>query len=88
MKELRRLSVSFIYSNVDAYYPTKPLTYISHLLGYEGKGSLFGYMKRQGWDHCTSAGGGTVAPIFRDFQVNFPDPEWAGTRNLHHRTSV
>lgn len=70
-KELRRLSVSFALPNVDAFYPTKPLSYISHLLGYEGKGSLFSYMKRQGWITALSAGGGNSGSNFRDYQVNF-----------------
>lgn len=84
MKELRRLSVSFALPNVDAYYPTKPLTYISHLLGYEGKGSLFGYMKRQGWITALSAGGGNSGSNFRDFQVNFS----LTPKGLEHETSI
>lgn len=70
-KEVRRLSVSFSLPNVDDKYTTKPLTYISHLLGHEGKGSLLSYMKRQGWITALSAGGGINGSNFRDFQVNF-----------------
>ena len=84
LKELRRLSVSFALPNVDASYPTKPLTYISHLLGYEGKGSLFGYMKRQGWISALSAGGGIGGSNFRDFQVNFS----LTPKGLEHETSI
>lgn len=71
LKELRRLSVSFCLPNVDNRYKTKPLTYLSHLLGYEGKGSLLSYLKRQGWITALSAGGGINGSNFRDFQVNF-----------------
>ena len=71
IKELRRLSVSFAFPATDQYYQTKPLTYISHLLGYEGNGSLFAYLKRKGWISALSAGGGVSGSNFRDFQVNF-----------------
>jgi len=84
LKELRRLSISFALPNVDAYYATKPLTYISHLLGYEGKGSLFGYMKRQGWITALSAGGGNNGSNFRDFQVNFS----LTPKGLEHETAI
>ena len=70
-KDVRRLSVSFALPNVDDRYTTKPLTYISHLLGHEGKGSLLSYMKRQGWITALSAGGGVNGSNFRDFQINF-----------------
>ncbi len=71
LKEIRRLSVSFNLPNVDDKYKTKPLTYLSHLIGYEGKGSLLSYLKRQGWITALSAGGGINGANFRDFQVNF-----------------
>ncbi|WP_024871068.1 insulinase family protein [Tolumonas lignilytica] len=84
LKELRRLSVSFALPNVDADYQTKPLTYISHLLGDEGKGSLFAYMKRKGWISALSAGGGVGGSNFRDFQVNFS----LTPKGLKYETSI
>ena len=84
LQELRRLSVSFALPNVDAYYPIKPLTYISHLIGYEGKGSLLSYMKRQGWISALSAGGGVGGSNFRDFQINFS----LTPKGLEHETSI
>lgn len=37
-------------------YKKKPMKYVAHLLGHEAKGSLFSYLKKQGWVVSLSTG--------------------------------
>ena len=41
---------------VEPYYHTKPLYYLSHLLGHEGEGSLLSWLKSQNLAEGLSAG--------------------------------
>src|SRR5207253_1892456 len=37
-------------------YASKSLHYVEHILGYEGKGSLFSLLRRRGWATALTAG--------------------------------
>ncbi|RLV60349.1 insulinase family protein [Parashewanella curva] len=69
VKSQRRLTISFLLPNVEEYYPSKPLTFISHLLGNETKGSLLSYLKSKGWVNNLSSGGGASGYNFKDFSI-------------------
>ncbi|QBF84099.1 insulinase family protein [Shewanella maritima] len=69
LKEQRRVSISFCLDGIDKYYQRKPLTFISHLLGNEGPGSLLAYLKEQNWANNLSAGGGVNGYNFKDYAV-------------------
>lgn len=71
IKEVRKLTLSFSLPCVDHLYPTKPLSYIAHLLGYEGPGSLMMYLKDQGYINTLAAGGGINGSNFREFTVSY-----------------
>lgn len=47
--ELRRLDLSFPLPPTHLHYRTKPAQYIASLLGHEGEGSLYAYLKEKGW---------------------------------------
>ncbi len=84
IKESRKLVVSFALPSIEPLYRTKPLTFISHLLGYEGKGSLYAWLKHQGWVNTLSAGSGVGGSNFKDFCVSFGlTPE-----GVHHEGSI
>ena len=53
-------SVSFFFPIPSTLYEfdTKPVSYIANLLGHEGKGSVYAYLKRKGWVETLSAGQG------------------------------
>lgn len=70
IKVARRLIVSFAFPDVHSMYQTKPLEYLSHLLGDEGQGSLLWHMKKQDWVTNLNAGGGINGSNFKDFNVN------------------
>ncbi|RJG48684.1 insulinase family protein [Motilimonas pumila] len=71
VKDTKKLFVSFALPDISQYYQTKPLTYLSHLLGNEYPKSLFSVLKQQGWINTLSAGGGISGSNFKDFSVSF-----------------
>ncbi|VFM95378.1 MAG: Secreted Zn-dependent peptidases, insulinase-like [Candidatus Kentron sp. G] len=56
IEDRRRLRLTFPVPPLLAHYKTKPLYYISHLLGHEGEGSLLSLLKTRGWAEALSAG--------------------------------
>ncbi|MEP4891989.1 MAG: insulinase family protein [Aliiglaciecola sp.] len=70
IKDARRLIVSFALPDMQLYNASKPLEFISHLLGDEGNGSLLNHYKRLNWATNLSAGGGINGNGFKDFNVN------------------
>ena len=84
IKENRKLVVCFALPSIEPLYRTKPLTFLSHLLGYEGKGSLFSWLKQQGWVNTLSAGSGVGGSNFKDFCISFGlTPE-----GVHHEGTI
>lgn len=71
LKEVRKLSLAFHLPNQDRFYKTKPLNYLGHLLGYEGDGSLMLHLKRLGYIHSLTAGGGVSGSNFREFTLAY-----------------
>ncbi len=70
LKEQRRVAITFPLPAIDRFYQRKPLTFISHLLGYEGKGSLLSHLKEQGLAINLSAGGGVNGYNFKDYNIS------------------
>ena len=64
-------SVSFVFPipSTAREYSTKPLSYISNLLGHEGEGSLFSVLKQAGWAEGLSAGSGYLDEVQGQFNV-------------------
>jgi insulysin len=54
----RRLQLSFPMPNYSDRYRSKPLAYISNLIGHEGEGSLLSVLKAEGWAEGLGAGTG------------------------------
>jgi insulysin len=55
---LRELQLSFPMPNYSERYRSKPLYYLSNLIGHEGEGSLLSSLKSQGWAEALGAGTG------------------------------
>ncbi|WP_273857405.1 insulinase family protein [Photobacterium sp. GSS17] len=70
LKEVRKLTLSFALPSVDGYYRQKPLSYIAHLLGNEGTGSLMSVLKKSGLINTLAAGGGVSGSNFREFTIS------------------
>lgn len=70
IKDIRKLTLSFTMPSVDAYYQQKPLSYIAHMLGNEGTGSLMSVLKSRELINTLSAGGGVNGSNFREFTIS------------------
>jgi insulysin len=56
IKEKRSLSLMFELPSVELYYHSKPLYYLTNLIGHEGEGSLLSWLKEQQFAEGLSAG--------------------------------
>ncbi|MDX1705038.1 insulinase family protein [Pseudidiomarina sp.] len=70
IKEARRLIMAFALPGIDADYACKTTSYIAHLLGYEGPGSLYSVLHQQHLVNSLAAGGGISGSNFKDFNIN------------------
>jgi len=81
IKEQKRVALTFSLPAIDPFYKHKPLTFISHLLGYEGNGSLLSYLKDNDLAVNLSAGGGVNGYNFKDYNISIQLTE-KGVANL------
>lgn len=49
MKDYHSVEINWALPSLLNYYRTKPLHYISHLIGHEGRGSILSYLKKKVW---------------------------------------
>jgi secreted Zn-dependent insulinase-like peptidase len=70
-KHMQKLIVGFAMPSIKGLYKHKSLSFLAHLLGYEGEGSLYSILKAQGWINTLSAGGGVSGSNFKDFNISF-----------------
>lgn len=56
LQDEQRLTLTFPLPPVQAYFRSKPLSYLSNLLGHEGEGSLLALLKHKGWADSLWAG--------------------------------
>lgn len=70
VRDVRTLELSFTFPDESAYYATKPGSFLSHLIGHEGEGSILSYLKKQGWANGMSAGAGNGASGFEFFKIS------------------
>ncbi len=54
----RSLTLSWPMPDINALYRSKPLSYISNLIGHEGEGSLLSLLKSEGWAEALGSGTG------------------------------
>ena len=67
----RSLSLVFPIPSTKQYYRDKPFHYLSNLIGHEGKGSLFSFLKRQGLVESLSAGTGIDTGAEATFNLSY-----------------
>ncbi|MGQ4276275.1 insulinase family protein [Pseudidiomarina sp. E22-M8] len=70
IKDARRLILAFALPGIDDDYAHKSTSFIAHLLGYEGPGSLFAELHHRNLINSLSAGGGISGSNFKDFNIN------------------
>ncbi|OUS34959.1 peptidase M16 ['Osedax' symbiont bacterium Rs2_46_30_T18] len=85
LKDFRRLTLSFPTPAAKAMYKLKPLSFISSLVGYEGRGSLMAHLKQQGYANGLSAGGAHHSEVESSFQISISLTQ-KGYENLNQVT--
>jgi insulysin len=70
IKDVRQLALSWLVPSLQSGYRSKPASFISHLLGHEGKGSLLSLLKGRGWVDALAAGQSLSAHDFAFFDVS------------------
>jgi hypothetical protein len=60
VSEGHTLRVKWVIPGMEEHWREMPDSFLSHLLGHEGKGSLFAQLKDQGLVKALSAGGGQL----------------------------
>ena len=76
IKELHKLNITFALPEINSWYKTKIISFAAHIIGYEGRGSLFEYLKEQGLINALSAGNGISGSNFKDFNISLELTEW------------
>ena len=84
LQTARRMIVTFALPGLHLDYRTKPLNYLSHLIGDEGEGSLLACLKAKNWVTNLIAGSGIEGDDFKDFNVSFQLTE----EGLNNRDSI
>src|SRR5690606_33658381 len=70
-RDTQKLVVSFALPDIQRWYRHKLISFIAHLLGDEGPGSLLSYLKQQELVNQLSAGGGIDGSNYKDFTIAF-----------------
>ncbi|CAA0081617.1 Protease 3 [BD1-7 clade bacterium] len=69
-KQIRELSLLFPMPDYQEDYHSKPTLALGHILGHEGAGSLYAYLKKNNWIESLSAGGGLSYQGGSVFSIN------------------
>ncbi len=70
VKELHKLNITFPLPGIDQFYKSKIISFIAHLIGDEGEGSLFERLKELGLINALAAGNGISGSNFKDFNIS------------------
>ena len=70
VKELHKLNLTFPLPDMSELYTNKMLSFLAHIMGHEGKGSLFEALKDLGYINALSAGNGISGSNFKDFNIS------------------
>lgn len=70
-KTAHRLVLSFVLPDIQPWYPYKIVSFLAHMLGDEGPGSLMSLLKAEGLVNGLSAGGGIDGSNYKDFTLAF-----------------
>jgi len=69
IKDTRTLTVSWVLPALRSQWRSKPLSYLSHLIGHEGPGSILSALMARGWATGLYAGESEETTCFSKFDV-------------------
>lgn len=70
-KPTHRLVLSFALPDIQPWYRFKLISFLAHLIGDEGPGSLLSHLKHAGLVNALNAGGGIDGSNYKDFTIAF-----------------
>lgn len=70
IKDLKVFELTFPIFDTREHYTKKPLSYLSHLIGHEGTGSILAFLKAKGWATGLSAGAAHGARGFDLYKIS------------------
>ncbi|MBU1438129.1 MAG: insulinase family protein, partial [Gammaproteobacteria bacterium] len=70
-KPTQRFVLSFALPDIQPWYRFKLVSFLAHIMGDEGPGSLLSNLKAKGWVNAMSAGGGIDGSNYKDFTLSF-----------------
>ena len=70
VKDIQELELTFPFPDQQPLHASKPGVYLSHLLGHEGEGSIYAYLKRKGWVQSLYASPDHITTGIDFFKVN------------------
>jgi insulysin len=78
VQDLRNLMITWTIPDYRDYYEVSPTSYITHLVGHEGEGSLLSELKKRGWCNNLYAGSRREARGFQLFNITVDLSEEGG----------
>lgn len=70
VKDIRSITISFTTDDLTEFYKTAPDSYLTHLIGHEGKGSILSELRRLGWSNDLLAGHQNILNGFGFFEIH------------------
>lgn len=70
VKEIHKLNVTFSMPDMNYMYNTKMLSFVAHIIGYEGRGSLYEALNAKEYINALTAGNGISGDNFKDFNLS------------------
>ena len=70
VQEKRELEISWPIPDLKKFYKASPSSYLTHLIGHEGKGSLLSKLKKNSWCNTISVGNKDTPTGFDFFQIS------------------
>lgn len=80
VKELHKLNLTFAMPSMQHLYHNKMLSFVAHIIGDEGNGSLYDKLKSDNLINALSAGNGISGSNFKDFNISLELTELGETK--------
>ncbi|KAF9431806.1 Insulinase (Peptidase M16) [Entomortierella beljakovae] len=70
VRDTMSMEIRFLIPETTRYYTVQPTSYISHVIGHEGSGSILSYLKKKGWANSVSCGSSSGGIGFEFFKIS------------------
>ncbi|CAB4016802.1 RNA-directed DNA polymerase from transposon X-element, partial [Paramuricea clavata] len=88
VNDIHEVEITWVLPPLQKYYRTKPLNYISWLLGHESRGSVLAWLKEKGWATALCAGNSGSGQEFNTIYSFFTCEVYLTVSGLEHYIEV